>query len=157
MNDKTSSGPTPPGARRELSPKDYSEDLLGQFGFDTALVVQTLAIALLSGIIAALLDEGVGLPGENVALTFGGMIGVLNGLTYTCFKRRADRTGIVTALVNGWVATMAWYFTLQIVVSDAVLISGMDWFEATITGIVAGALGYAWFTIIHSVPKLLAR
>lgn len=157
MNDKTTSGSTPRGAERELSPKDYSEDLLGQFGFDTSLVVQTLVVALLSGIVAALLDEGLGLPGANVALTFGGMIGVLNGLTYACFKRCADRTCLTTALVNGWLATMAWYLTLRIVVSDAALIAGMDWFEATITGIVAGALGYLWYTVMHAVPKLLAR
>lgn len=148
---------TPPGEPRELSSKDYSEDLLSQFGLDVKMLVRAIVIAVVSGILAAVLDEALSLPTQNVAFTLGGVIGVLNGLNYSCFKRCADGACFSTGVLNGWLATMAWYFTMQIIVDDAILIAGMDWFEATITGIVAGAVGFAWFLIVHTVSRQLSR
>lgn len=142
---------------RKLSSRNYSEDLVSQFGLDLTLLSQTGIIALVSGILAAILDELLGLPMNNLAFTLGGMIGTLNGLTYASLKRCVDRACLGTGILNGWVAYMAWYFTLQIITSDSSLIAGTDWFEATITGIVAGALGVGWFAVAFLLPKRQTR
>lgn len=148
---------SPSKEARKLSSRNYSEDLISQLGLDLTLLSQAGLIAILSGILAGILDELLGLPMNNLALTFGGMIGTLNGLTYASMKRCIDRACLGTGIVNGWLAYMTWYFTLQIITSDSSLIAGTDWFEATITGIVAGALGVVWFAVAYMLPSRPTR
>jgi hypothetical protein len=128
------------------------EDWLSQFGLDMGLVLKAVVIAVVSGILAALLDEILGLPADALFVTAGGMVGALNGATYACFKRCYDRSGLAAGIVMGWLATMIWFFTLQIVAGDSSLIAGLDWFEVTITGLVAGAAGFGWFSAVHALP-----
>lgn len=148
---------TTPQEPRDMSSRDYSDDIFSQLGLDVTIVIQTLVIAVVSGAVAALLDELFDLPTRNIALTLGSVVAVLNGLTYASFKRCSDLACLGTGLLNGWLAYMAWYFTLQVIISDAVLIAGKDWFEATITGIVAGAIGFAWIAAIRYMPPRRLR
>ncbi len=146
---------TPVGAS-DISPRRYSEDWFSQFNLDRTLVLQTLAIAVISGVLAAIIDEALALPVRNLAMTAGGMVGALNGMTYASLKRCHDRSCLVTGLVNGWLAYMVWTFAVHVIGSDAGLVPGQNWFEATLTGLITGAFGFGWMAVVQSVPRRLS-
>ena len=148
-----SPGHPTPYATTNLSHRHYSEDWFSQFDLDRNLVFQTFAIAVISGIVAAMIDEVLGLPARNLAVTAGGMIGALNGMTYASLKRCHDRSCLVTGLVNGWLAYMVWYFALQAIGRNSGLIVGQNWFEATLTGLVTGGLGFGWVMVVQLAPR----
>lgn len=142
-------------APSEMFHSKYAEDWFAQFGLDITLVGRSLVIALVTGIVAALIDEGLGLPSGVVFLTAGSIVGALNGATYACFKRCHDRAGLVIGIVSGWLATFAWFLALDVFAHSSPLIFGLDWFEVTITGLLTGLLGFVWSSVTHAIPSRL--
>ena len=86
-----------------------------------------------SGLVAAVLDEVLGLPTEALRLTFGWMIAALNGANYAFFKRHDDRAGLLMSAVAGLVAFVMWFIVMEIIGGDFGLSYGLNVFKAIVT------------------------
>ncbi len=146
---RNSNMPSRAGAMRQM------EDTVAQLGIDLNLGTKVLIVAVVSGLVAAVLDEVLGLPTEALRLTFGWMIAALNGANYAFFKRHDDRAGLLMSAVAGLVAFVMWFIVMEIIGGDFGLSYGLNVFKAIVTGIIAGIIGFGWFAIMRKLPDKL--
>jgi hypothetical protein len=131
------------------------EDVVDQLGIDLNLGIKVLIVAAVSGLVAAVLDEVLGLPTGSLRFTFGWMIAALNGATYAFFKNHDDRAGLIMSAVAGLVAFLLWYIVTEIIGGDFGLSWGLNVFKAIVTGIIVGLIGFGWFALIRRLPEKL--
>lgn len=142
----------PRPTRPALSTSEWlkrGEGWLSQLGIDSGLATRVTVIALVAGVIGALLDEILGLPGITLRTSFGGtLVAALSGLSYAYYKGREDVPGLIMAAFAGLVAYLAWYLVTEIV-SDAFL----NVPKAMVSGILAGVAGFGWLALLHAIPR----
>jgi len=131
------------------------EDVVDQLGIDLNLGIKVLIVAAVSGLVAAVLDEVLGLPTGSLRFTFGWMIAALNGATYAFFKNHDDRAGLIMSAVAGLVAFLLWYIVTEIIGGDFGLSWGLNVFKAIVTGIIVGLIGFGWFALMRRLPEKL--
>ncbi len=145
-----------------------AEVRIKQMGIDIDVAIKVLILALVSGILAALLDAILGLPAGVLAFTFGGFVAVLNGASYAFFTGSYKLDGLVMSAVSGLVTMFVWYIVASILLGDPEFKDSAHDFlykgwvdeyvnlpKAMIAGIVAGMLGFGWFALLRRLPKNL--
>lgn len=148
--------PLPPRPDRSaLSSGEYwrqrSDNLLAQLGIDAGLAGRVLVVAVIAALIAALLDEILGLPGVTLRVSFGGtLVAGLSGMSYAYFKGREDAPGLIMAAVSGLVAYLVWFIVKEIVGNTFLNIP-----KAMVSGALAGMIGFGWLVLLREIPRRL--
>ena len=109
---------------------------LAQRGIDVPVATQAVIVAAAAGVVAALLDEILGLPTTWLLFTFGSVVAALSGMAYVLWKNVVSTPAALMSIVTGLVAYAAWYIVREIV-GD---VYG-NIFKAIVTGGVAGLVG----------------
>ena len=132
-----------------------AEKMLTGIGVDLTTAVQSLAIALVAGVIAALLDEILGLPTNALRFAFGwmGVVAVLSGMIYPVLKRKEDLAGLLVGMTSGAVGYLAWFIVFEIISSTY----NYNIFKAILSGLILGALGVGWLALLRFLPSRLAK
>lgn len=129
-----------------------------QAGIDLELAAKVLVLAAVSGLLAAFLDEILGLPTNVLRFSFGWMIAALSGAAYLVLKGKPDLGGLIVAGAAGLVALTFWFIIMEIIGGEYGLSFGMNIFKAWLTGIISGLLGYGWVAGLNYLPKdILSR
>lgn len=157
-----------------------AQDMLNQLGIDIPTAITALVLALVTGLVAAIIDRVLGLPdisfkgGDSLEvdltgnlLFFGAFIAVLNGATYAFLKEKVDLGGVVMAAVSGFVAFLVWWivtkiiggqeFTLESEAKVNVDYNAADAFnvlELLVDGVVLGLIGFGWFALLKRLPDI---
>lgn len=143
-----------------------AQTTLAPLGIDFTIAIKVLIIAVVSGLLAALLDQIVGLPTGALAFSFSWFVAALNGPTYAFFKGKDDLAGVVMAAVAGLVTLFFWFIMLKILVGSNPKIESLSahnllvyWFDhylnilkAMLSGILVGLLSYGWFAGLRRLP-----
>jgi len=143
---------------------EQAQGYLKQLGINTDLAIKVLIIAVVSGVLAALLDRILGLPVGGLAFTFGWIIAALNGATYAFYSGSYTLSGLIMAALSGVVALIPWYLLTELIgreefdeYSQALAYAG--WFselnilKVILTGIIVGMLGFGWFAMLRRLPE----
>ena len=157
-------GQNQPGRRSQLQANDVRGQALrrlDQLGIEPALGTRVLIFAVVSGIVAAIIDRVLDLPTGALMFMFGwGLIAALNGPTYLFAKGKESTAALVMSAVTGFVALLAWWIVTKLVgerdfgynPADA-----LNLFEVLITGVVVGLLSYGWFVLLRWLPGKMGR
>ena len=158
--------------RKPQNAQAQAQRVLDQLGIETGLGLQVIIVALVSGIIAALIDRILTLPNGALAFMFGvGLIAALNGPLYYLLKgNKESLAATVMAAVSGFLALLAWWIVIKLIAGEKIfgyrsideLFSSntadqLNLLEVLISGVVVGLLSYGWFVLAHRLPKLLRR
>jgi hypothetical protein len=128
--------------------------MMQQAGIDMEIAAKVIILAVLSGILAAFLDEILGLPTNALRFTFGWMIAALNGPTYLILKGgKPDLAGVIIAAAAGLISLMFWFIIEEIIGGDYGLSFGMNLFKVWLTGIIVGLIGFGWVAGLRYLPK----
>jgi hypothetical protein len=131
-----------------------AQAMLEQAGIDMEIAAKVLILAVLSGIVAAFLDEILGLPSNALRFAFGWMIAALNGPTYLIFKGgKPNLAGVIMSAVAGLIALMFWFIIMEIIGGDYGLSFGMNIFKVWLTGLIVGLIGFGWVAMLGYLPK----
>jgi hypothetical protein len=130
-----------------------AEGMLAQLGIDINLAAKALILAVVAGIVAALLDEILGLPTTSLRLAFGWFVPVLAGMTYALLKGKENVPGLIVGAVAGWFAFLFWFIVMEIIGGEFSLSWGMNVFKVTISGIIMGLLGVGWLALVRILPE----
>ena len=173
--------------RKPQNAQAQAQRVLDQLGIETGLGLQVIIVALVSGIIAALIDRILDLPTDALVFMFGvGLIAALNGPLYYLLKgNKESLAATVMAAVSGFLALLAWWIVIKLIAGEETFgyVSIEQWLKAfekaafsdeditlrsntadqlnllevLISGVVVGLLSYGWFVLAHRLPKLLRR
>jgi len=158
--------PQPPG-RPQFQAGDVGGRALrtlDQLGIEPGLALKVLVIAVVSGVVAALIDRVLELPDGVLWFMFGwGLISALNGPTYLFAKGKESIAATVMSAVTGFVALLAWWIVTKLIgergedmfrynPADA-----LNLFEVLVCGIVVGLLSYGWFVLLRRLPARIGR
>jgi hypothetical protein len=138
-----------------------AQGLLAQAGIEIPLAIKTLVIALVSGLLAAIVDTLFELPTSALVFTFVGFIAVLNGASYAFYKGKENLAGVIMAGVNGFVTLLIWWIITKIIGER-----GNDFFKYNpadaynvgkvfLDGILMGLIGIGWFALLRRLPSSL--
>ncbi len=130
------------------STSSYASNL----GIDVPLAVNTLIIAFVGAVVAAVLDVVIGLPTEVLRLTLGWLVAALAGATYSFYTRGYRTPAIIMAAVNGMVAMLVYFVVYELIGDEFGLTWQMNVFKALVTGFVLGLVGFGWFYILRRIP-----
>ena len=149
-------------------PQLQAEDIRGQalrrldqLGIEPVLGIKVLIIAVVSGIIAAIIDRVLELPTGVLWFMFGwGLISALNGPTYFFAKGKESLAALVMSAVTGFAALLAWWIVTKLVgerdfgynPADALTL-----LEVLVCGVVVGLLSYGWFVLVRRLPARIGR
>ncbi len=139
-----------------------AQEALARFDISLNSAVLVLILAAVSGILAALVDNILGLPWGILNLTFGWFVAVLSGMTYPMIKGKADLGGLMVAAAAGLVTMFFWFILAEIMISDKYSYTDINsrlvyrgWFneymnpfKAILAGIVLGMIGFGWYALI---------
>lgn len=135
--------------------------VLDQLGIEPGLGLRVLIIAVVSGVIAALIDAVIELPTETLWFMFGmGLISALNGPTYLFAKGKESIAATVMSAVTGFVALLAWWIITKIAGERDYGYNPADnlnLLEVLVCGVVVGLLSYGWFVLLRRLPSRIAR
>lgn len=138
-----------------------AQRVLDQLGIETGLGLQVIIIALVSGVIAALIDRILDLPTDTLVFMFGwGLIAALNGPLYYILKGKESLAATVMSAVSGFLALLAWWIVTKLVGERDFGYNPADQYnllELLVSGIVVGLLSYGWFVLVRRLPGLLRR
>ncbi|MGQ9849327.1 MAG: hypothetical protein ACUVSU_04680 [Aggregatilineaceae bacterium] len=142
--------------------RNQAERALNQLGVDTGLGIQVVIIALVSGIVAALIDRILDLPTDALVFMFGwGLIAALNGPLYYLLKgTKESLAATVMSAVTGFAALLAWWIVTKLVGERDFGYNPADQYnllELLVSGVVVGLLSYGWFVLVRRLPGLLRR
>jgi len=158
--------------RKPQNAQAQAQRALDQLGIETGLGLQVIIVALVSGVIAALIDRILDLPTDALVFMFGvGLIAALNGPLYYLLKgNKESLAATVMAAVSGFLALLAWWIVIKLIAGEKIfgyrsideLFSSntadqLNLLEVLISGVVVGLLSYGWFVLAHRLPKLLRR
>lgn len=151
-----------PGPDRSQQAQEQAQELVRQaegmltnIGVDIPLAIQSLIIAVAAGVLAALLDEILGLPTNALRLAFGwmGLIAALSGMVYALVTRKEDLAALVVGMASGAVAYLVWFIVMEIIAD----VYGFNIFKALFSGLILGAIGVGWLMLMRILPKRLPR
>ncbi len=174
------SPPPPSGARRpseeSLRPaakpqNDQVQAVLGQaktmldqLGIDTDTGIKTLLLAVVFGVIGAILDKLFKFPTGSLYMMFGVWAAVLNGFTYAQLRGRESIAAVVMAAVNGFVALLLWWIVTKLIGDRTMVAAGFKYksnpadgynvLKVLVTGVIAGLLGLGWYVAVDRVRGL---
>jgi len=137
---------------------------LSKAGISLNLAVMVLLLAVVSGVVAALLDTILGLPAGLMSFTFGGFAAALVGMSYPLLRGKVDLGGLAVAAVGGLVTMVIWFILSEILIGepDPKTIDDINsrliyksWFneylnilKALLAGIWLGLAGFGWYALI---------
>lgn len=140
-----------------------AQDMLKRLGIDLNLAILSLILAVVSGLVAAILDRVLDLPAEHFLFTFAGILAFANGLSYAFFEGRETLAGAIMAAVNGFVAFLFWWILTKII-GDRDLVFGTynpadvyNLGEAFLEGVIMGLVGFGWLALLRRLPRLFSR
>lgn len=140
---------------------DRALRVLDQLGIETGLGLRVLIIAVVSGLVAAIIDRVLELPTGTLWFMFGmGLIAALNGPTYLFAKGKESIAATIMSAVTGFVALLAWWIITKIAgerdfgynPADA-----LNLLEVLVCGVVVGLLSYGWFALLRWLPGKVGR
>lgn len=141
-------------------------------GIDPRLGGTALGLAAVAGLLAALLDGVLGMPGSFMPFALGWGVALLVGPAYAIMRQRVDRGAWIMALAAGAVALLFWFILSQITAGEANAADGdftardihAYWFEEEVTlpkalwsGAILGLLGLGWYALLPRVPAMGER
>lgn len=138
-----------------------AQDTLTQLGVDIPTALTVLVLALVSGLLAAILDRILELPADHLPILIGGFIAVINGPTYAQIRGRDDLAGVIMAILSGIVALLIWWIVTKIIGDEELApnytINQADrwnFIEVLHNGLLLGLLGFGWFALLRRLPNL---
>ncbi|GAB4418410.1 MAG: hypothetical protein Kow00106_14420 [Anaerolineae bacterium] len=136
--------------------------VLDQLGIETGVGLQVIIVALVSGVVAALIDRILDLPTDALVFMFGwGLIAALNGPLYYLLKGSKESVAAtVMAAVGGFLALLAWWIVTKLVGERDFGYNPADQYnllELFVSGVVMGLVSYGWFVLVRRLPGLLRR
>jgi hypothetical protein len=159
----------PPPQQRQFDVGNVTaqaQKVVNAIRLDLNITVKVLIVSFLSGILAALLDQILGVPTPLLVFNFGWMIMALNGPLYSFFKGKDDIAGLVMSAVAGLLAFTVWFLVLEMIGSDDYSPSDSStqdgfkvWFnqlnilKTGLAGILMGMLSYGWFVLMRRLPE----
>jgi uncharacterized membrane protein YvlD (DUF360 family) len=134
-------------------------DAYSRLKIDRNIALKVLLVAVISGILAALIDRILDLPTTALIFTLGWFIAVLNGPLYAFFKGKDDLAGVVMAAVAGFVALLAWFIITKLI-GDRDLgynitynpADAYNLLKVLLDGVLLGLLGFGWFAGLRRLP-----
>jgi len=155
--------PRPQGSQAD-EVMQQAQQMVTQLGIDINTGILVLILAAVSAIVAALLDEILGLPTGALAFTFAWFVGALNGPTYAVLKNAYNLPGLIMSAVTGLVTLLVWFIVTEIITGDLKYSDSPHylfrfWFDdlnvlkAMLTGAIVGMLGFGWFVLLQRLPK----
>jgi hypothetical protein len=163
-----SQGQSPrPAARRPPVPKPQPEQVqaamgqaksaLDQMGIEIDTAVKVLLLAIIYGVLAAVVDKIIDLPTQTLFFAFGWWAAVLNGPTYMFFKGKENLAGLVMSAVAGFIGLLAWWIVAKIISSAYTFADAYNFFKVLLTGVIAGLLGFGWFVVLERLRPLRVK
>lgn len=162
----------PPSSGRQMpqidlgNVQDMARQTLDRIGIDLNIAIKVLIVAVVSGILAGLLDVILGVPNDVLAFTFGWIIVALNGPTYAFFKGKDDLAGLVMSAISGMLVYMIWFLVAEIIGDDKLSTSDSStrigfqfWFnqltifKVAFAGILVGMLSFGWYAGLRRLPQ----
>lgn len=141
-------------------------------GIDPQEAGTALGLAVIAGLVAALLEGLLGIPGPYLIFALGAGIAMLTGPSYAMMRQRVDRGAIVMAALSGALTLLAWYLLSLLTAGDP---NYMDrnvtdrdyyaaWFDdmanvpkSLLSGALLGLIGLGWYALLPRVPGLGQR
>ncbi len=150
---------------QQRKPQDQAQRVLDQLGIETGLGLQTVIIALVAGVIGALIDRILELPTGTLQFAFGGaLIAALGGPLYYLLKGSKESVAAtVMGAVNGFLALLAWWIATKLIGEREAGIlkynpaDNLDFLDVLVSGVIVGLLSYGWFVLVRRLPGLLRR
>lgn len=130
---------------------------LVEAGIDVPVAIQVLIISAVGGLLAALLDEILGLPTGALWFMFGWFVAALCGATYALMKNSVGLPAAIMSLVAGGVAFLLYFLLMEIIGEEFGWTSTLNVFKALITGAIVGLIGFGWFALAKWLPAKLPR
>jgi hypothetical protein len=141
-----------------------AKNVLDQLGIDIDTGLKTLLLAVVFGVIGAILDRLFKLPTRTLFMSFGMWAAVLNGFTYASFRGRESIAALVMAACNGFVALLLWWIVTKLVGDRTTTVAGFKYtsnpadgyniLKMLVTGVIAGLLGLCWFMAVERLRDL---
>jgi hypothetical protein len=142
--------------------------LMQRADVDEASAALVVGLAVISGILAAVLDGILQLPGDTMAFTFGWLIAAFNGMSYPIIVKRIDRAGLLLSLILGLLTMFFWFIPAVIITGDPELADTsarnfykywidehVNVFKALYTGLFAGLIGFGWYAGVQTLAQVL--
>jgi len=121
-------------------------------GIDIPLAINTIIIAFVGAVLAAVLDVVLGLPTNALRFAFGWPVAALAGATYSYYTRGYRLPAIIMAVVNGMIALLVYYVVAELLGYNGFWTWQMNVLKALVTGLVLGLVGFGWFYVVRRVP-----
>ncbi len=149
-------------SRKPQNAQAQAQRILDQLGIETGLGLQVIIVAVISGIVAALIDRILDLPTEALVFMFGwGLIAAFNGPLYYLLKGNKESiAATVMAAVSGFLALLAWWIVTKLVGERNFGYNPADQYnflELLVSGVVMGLVSYGWFVLVRRLPGLVRR
>ncbi|MBN1200541.1 MAG: hypothetical protein JXJ20_01675 [Anaerolineae bacterium] len=147
-----------PGGLSTDDVKKQVDQTLNQLGIDQNIALKVLIVSAVAGVVAALLDEILGLPTGSLYFTFGWFVAALCGPVYAFYLGHDNLAGVISSAVAGAVAFLVWFIVTELIGSEYGLSYGLNVFKAIITGAIVGLVGFGWFAGLRRLPdRILPR
>lgn len=139
--------------------KAQAQNLLAPLGIEVEAAVKVLVLAIVFGIVGAIVDKVLELPTESLYILFGVWAAVLNGPTYAFFKSKVDLGAVVMGAVAGFVALLAWWILTKLIGDRGDYFKynpadGYNLLEVLLTGVIAGLLGLGWYALLERLRPI---
>lgn len=141
-----------------------AQDVLNQLGIDTPIALKVLVLAVVSALLAAILDRILKLPADSLPVLLGGFIAVINGLTYAYLVKKENLTGAIMAAVAGFVALLVWWIATKIIGDQDTGFNftynpadAWNFGEVLLDGVLLGLLGFGWLALLKRLPDMPKR
>jgi hypothetical protein len=149
-------------SRKPQNAQTQVQRVLDQLGIETGAGLQVIIVALVSGVVAALIDRILDLPTDALVFMFGwGLIAALNGPLYYLLKGSKESVAAtVMAAIGGFLALLAWWIITKLVGERDFGYNPADQYnllELLVSGVVVGLLSYGWFVLVRRLPGLVRR
>lgn len=140
------------------------QDVLNQLGIDIPIALKVLVLAVVSALLAAILDRILKLPADSLPLLLGGFIAVINGLTYAYLTKKENLAGAIMAAVAGFVALLIWWIVTKIIGDQDTGFNftynpadAWNFGEVLLDGVLLGLLGFGWIALLKRLPDIPKR
>ncbi len=147
-------------------------NIMRTLGIDPQEAGTALGLAIIAGLVAALLEGLLGIPGPYLIFALGAGIAMLTGPSYAMMRQRVDRGAIVMAILAGALTLLAWYLLSLLTAGEPDYmdrsVTDRDyyaaWFDemanvpkSLLSGALLGLIGLGWYALLPRVPGLGQR
>jgi hypothetical protein len=134
------------------------DQTLNQLGIDRDIALKVLIVSAAAGLVAALLDEIIGLPTGSLRFVFGWFVPALCGPVYAFYLKSDNLAGLISSAVAGAVAFLVWFLVTELIGEKYGLSYGTNILKAIITGAIVGLVSFGWFAGLRRLPdRILPR